>query len=118
MGAKMFFLIGSTRTQGLALLKDFPQGDDVMVGFDLRRPKEYQYGLNEIEDAWVLRDEGYNSVYAANLLWQTVLDDVVGPAAVIRALRGKACHFMVEPHDWIEKAMGEGTKETLGELLM
>lgn len=115
MGANLIFLVGNTRSQGMAMLKEMPK--DVMAGFDLRRPAEYQYGLNEIEDAWVLRDEGFHSVYVSNLLWQTPLDDVVGPAAVIKALRAKACHFLVDPLDWIERSVNEGTKETLGELL-
>jgi hypothetical protein len=126
MGAKLLFLVGNTRTQAVALRPELPgaseegearEREEVMVGFDLRRPKEFQYGLNEVEDAWVLRDHRFNAVYVSNLLFQTPLDDVVGPSAVIRALRAKACHFMVDPLDWIEKAVSEGTKETLGELL-
>lgn len=121
-GARLLFVYGCTRARGIEMRKELPlllpDGEEgIMVGFDLRRPREFQYGLNEVEDAWVLRDEGFHSVYASNLLFQTPLDDVVGPSAVIKALRAKACHFMVDPLDWIEKAVTEGTKETLGELL-
>lgn len=120
MGVQLLFLVGNTRAQAVALRPELPGKDDdepVMVGYDLRRPKEFQFGLSEVEDAWVVRDESYHAVYVSNLLFQTPLDDVVGPSAVIRALRAKACHFMVDPLDWIEKAVSEGTKETLGELL-
>lgn len=118
MGVRLLFLVGNTRAQAIDLRAALPGAEEeVMVGFDLRRPKEFQYGLNEVEDAWVLRDHNFHAVYVSNLLFQTPLDDVVGPSAVIRALRAKACHFMVDPLDWIEKAVSEGTKETLGELL-
>lgn len=117
-GARLLFLYGCTRAQGIEMRKELPKGEEgVMVGYDLRRPREFQYGLNEVEDAWVLRDEGFHSVYVSNLLFQTPLDDVVGPSSVIKALRAKACHFMVDPLDWIEKVVTEGTKETLGELM-
>ncbi len=115
-GAKLLFLCGLTRAQGLAIRPQLP-AEGVMVGFDLRRPVEFQFGLSEVEDAWVLRDEGFHAVHASNLLFQTPLDNVVGPSSVIKALRAKACHFMVDPLDWIEKTVTEGTKETLGELL-
>ena len=118
MGAQLLFLVGNTRAQALELRPQLPGASEaVMVGYDLRRPKEFQYGLNEVEDAWVVRDHEFHSVYVSNLLFQTPLDDVVGPSAVIRALRAKACHFMVDPLDWIERAVSEGSKETLGELL-
>lgn len=118
MGAQLLFLVGNTRAQAVELRPSLPSdAEPVMVGYDLRRPKEFQYGLNEVEDAWVVRDHSFHAVYVSNLLFQTPLDDVVGPSAVIRALRAKACHFMVDPLDWIEKAVTEGTKETLGELM-
>lgn len=118
MGAQLLFLVGNTRAQAVALRPELPGNEaPVMVGYDLRRPQEFQFGLSEVEDAWVVRDERFHAVYVSNLLFQTPLDDVVGPSAVIRALRAKACHFMVDPLDWIEKAVSEGTKETLGELL-
>jgi hypothetical protein len=107
-GARLLYLIGHTRQQGMAMRESFPE--DVLVGFDLRRPAEYQYGLAEVEDAWVLRDAGFHSVYASNVLWQTSLDDVTGPVAVIRALKAKACHFLVDPVDWISKVINEGSK--------
>lgn len=117
LGAKLLLLIGSSRSKASEMRSQLP-GDGVMVGYDLKRPKEYQGGLKEVEDAWLLRDDDFHCVYASDALWQSGLDDVTGPSAVIRALRAKACHFLVEPLDWIERCVMDGTKETLGELLM
>lgn len=116
MGARVMLLIGAARLKATQLRPEFPEG--VVVGYDLRRPKEYQGGLREVEDAWQLRDEDFHAVYAADVLWQSGLDDVTGPSAVIKALRAKACHWLVEPLDWIERCVMDGSKETLGELLM
>jgi hypothetical protein len=115
-GGRIVFLINVPQQDAVAIRGQFPE--DMVVGYDLRRPKEYSSGLKEVEDAWILRDEGYHSVYVTSALWNSGLDDVLGPTSVLRAIKAKACHWLADPLDYIQNSCFDGAKETLGELLM
>lgn len=115
LGAKVLIIFSMGKDGARAIKPQLPQ--DAAIGFDLHRPSEYSYDLIEVKDAWILRDEGFNTVLAAEVLWNSPLDDVTGPTSVIRAIRAKACSFLREPLDWISRQAMDGAKETLGELL-
>ena len=116
LGARIVLLINTPHREAAAARASFPA--DVVVGYDLRRPKEYSYALKEMENAWTLRDAGYHTVYVSQTLWQSGLDVGVGPTSVVRAVKAKACHWLADPLEYTQTSCLDGAKETLGQLLM
>lgn len=72
--------------------------------------------LDEVEEAWVLRDKGFNAVWVSDCLYKSGNDAWEHPGAIIRSMKAKSSVKYASV-----KAMGgkgEGAKEYLGDIMM
>jgi len=72
--------------------------------------------LEEVEEAWMLRDKGFNAVWASDCLYKYGQDEGEHPGAIIRSMKSKSSLKYASP-----KAMsgrGEGAREYLGDIMM
>jgi len=72
--------------------------------------------LEEIQEAWILRDKGFNSVWVSDCLYKSGQGVNEHPGAIIRSIKAKSSVKYASV-----KAMGgkgEGATEYLGDLLM
>lgn len=72
--------------------------------------------LEEVEEAWVLRDKGFTSVWVSDALYKSGNDPTEHSGAIIRAMAAKSSVKWASA-----KAMGgkgEGAREYLGDILM
>lgn len=72
--------------------------------------------LEEVEEAWVCRDQGFNSVWVSDCLYKSGNDPAEHAGAIIRGMAAKSSVKWASA-----KAMGgkgEGAREYLGDILM
>lgn len=72
--------------------------------------------MEEVEEAWMLRDKGFNAVWASDCLYKYGQDQGEHPGAIIRSMKSKSSLKYASP-----KAMsgrGEGATEYLGDIMM
>jgi indole-3-glycerol phosphate synthase len=72
--------------------------------------------LEEVEEAWVCRDKGFNAVWVSDALYKSGNDPTEHAGAIIKSMAAKSSVKWASP-----KAMGgkgEGAKEYLGDILM
>lgn len=91
-----------------------PEGQQVCAIANILTRKNQQ--LQEIEDAWALRDKGFNSVWVADTLYKAGNDANEHPGAVIKAMRSKSSLKWASPKARTGK--GEGAREYLGDIMM
>lgn len=98
------------------LIKDLeiPEGQQVCTIANIRTRKNQQ--LQEIEDAWALRDKGFNSVWVGDALYKAGNDANEHPGAVIKAMRSKSSLKWASPK--ARSGKGEGAREYLGDIMM
>merc|ERR1712174_151537 len=109
MGAKILCISGTTEEK-ISLLSHVPDG---ICTIGLVSQLE---GMEEVEEAWILRDKGFNGVWASDCLFKYGQDVGEHPGAIIRSMKSKSSVKYASP-----KAMsgrGEGATEYLGDLLM
>ena len=98
------------------IIKDLeiPEGQQVCTIANIRTRKNQQ--LQEIEDAWALRDKGFNSVWVGDALYKAGQDANEHPGAVIKAMRSKSSLKWASPK--ARTGRGEGAREYLGDIMM
>lgn len=72
--------------------------------------------LEEVEEAWMCRDMGFNCVWVSDALYKSGNDPVEHPGAIINSMRAKSSVKYASPK--ARSGKGEGAKEYLGDLLM
>mmetsp|Transcript_5100 Transcript_5100/g.9749 ORF Transcript_5100/g.9749 Transcript_5100/m.9749 type:complete len:364 (+) Transcript_5100:96-1187(+) len=72
--------------------------------------------LKEIEEAWELRDKGFNSVWIGEALYKSGADFSEHPGAIIRSMKSKSSVKWASPK--ASSGRGEGAREYLGDILM
>lgn len=72
--------------------------------------------LEEVEEAWMLRDKGFNSVWASDCLYKYGQDEGEHPGAIIRSMKSKSSLKYASPKALSGK--GEGAREYLGDIMM
>eukprot|EP00549_Striatella_unipunctata_P015886 CAMPEP_0118696662 /NCGR_PEP_ID=MMETSP0800-20121206/13987_1 /TAXON_ID=210618 ORGANISM="Striatella unipunctata, Strain CCMP2910" /NCGR_SAMPLE_ID=MMETSP0800 /ASSEMBLY_ACC=CAM_ASM_000638 /LENGTH=404 /DNA_ID=CAMNT_0006595831 /DNA_START=470 /DNA_END=1684 /DNA_ORIENTATION=- len=72
--------------------------------------------LEEIEEAWMCRDKGFNSVWVADALYKGGNNPAEHPGAIINSMKAKSSVKYASPRARTGK--GEGAREYLGDLLM
>ena len=72
--------------------------------------------LEEVEEAWMCRDAGFNCVWVSDALYKSGNDPVEHPGAIINSMRAKSSVKYASPK--ARSGKGEGAKEYLGDLLM
>lgn len=72
--------------------------------------------LQEIEEAWVCRDKGFNSVWVSDALYKSGADASEHPGAIIKSMLAKSSVKWASPK--ARSGKGEGAREYLGDILM
>ena len=72
--------------------------------------------LEEVEEAWMCRDKGFNCVWVSDALYKAGNDPVEHPGAIIRSMKAKSSVKYASPK--ARSGKGEGAREYLGDILM
>ncbi|KAL7539332.1 hypothetical protein ACHAXR_010597 [Thalassiosira sp. AJA248-18] len=72
--------------------------------------------LEEVEEAWVCRDKGFNCVWVSDALYKSGIDPTEHPGAIISSMKSKASVKYASPK--ARSGKGEGAREYLGDILM
>lgn len=72
--------------------------------------------LEEVEEAWICRDLGFNCVWVSDALYKSGNDPVEHPGAIISSMRAKSSVKYASPK--ARSGKGEGAREYLGDILM
>jgi indole-3-glycerol phosphate synthase len=70
----------------------------------------------EVEEAWAIRDKGFNCVWVGDALYKSGTDVMETPAAIIKAMKSKSSVKWASPKVYTGK--GEGAREYLGDIMM
>ena len=93
---------------------DVPEGKQICtVANILARDNK---ALEEVEEAWVCRDRGFNAVWLSDALYKSGADPQEHPGAIISACKAKSSVKWASPK--ARSGKGEGAREYLGDLLM
>ena len=72
--------------------------------------------LEEVEEAWICRDKGFNCVWVSDALYKSGNDPVEHPGAIINSMKAKSSVKYASPK--ARSGKGEGAREYLGDILM
>mmetsp|Transcript_7547 Transcript_7547/g.17383 ORF Transcript_7547/g.17383 Transcript_7547/m.17383 type:complete len:373 (+) Transcript_7547:60-1178(+) len=72
--------------------------------------------LEEVEEAWICRDMGFNCVWISDALYKAGNDPVEHPGAIISSVKAKSSVKFASPK--ARSGKGEGAREYLGDILM
>jgi indole-3-glycerol phosphate synthase len=72
--------------------------------------------MEEVEEAWMCRDLGFNCVWVSDALYKAGNDPVEHPGAIIRSMKAKSSVKYASPK--ARSGKGEGAREYLGDILM
>jgi indole-3-glycerol phosphate synthase len=118
IGARMISVQGiGDNEERAALLRSLkmPEGRTVTTICNLGAAKG-KGDLQEIEDAWFLRDKGYNSIIVGETLYKSGSLDIEHPGVIIRSMKSKSSLKFASPK--ASNGRGEGAREYLGDILM
>jgi indole-3-glycerol phosphate synthase len=93
---------------------DVPEGKQVCtIANILARDNK---ALEEVEEAWMCRDRGFNAVWLSDALYKSGADPGEHPGAIINSCKAKSSVKWASPK--ARSGKGEGAREYLGDLLM
>ena len=72
--------------------------------------------MEEVEEAWMCRDKGFNCVWVSDALYKAGNDPVEHPGAIINSMKAKSSVKYASPK--ARSGKGEGAREYLGDILM
>lgn len=72
--------------------------------------------LEEVEEAWMCRDLGFNCVWVSDALYKAGNDPVEHPGAILNTMKAKSSVKYASPK--ARSGKGEGAREYLGDILM
>lgn len=90
------------------------EGQQVCTLANILTRKNNQY--QEIEDAWALRDKGFNSVWVGDALYKAGNEASETPAAVLKSMKSKSSLKWASAK--ARSGKGEGAREYLGDIMM
>jgi indole-3-glycerol phosphate synthase len=93
---------------------EIPEGQQVCTIANILARKNKQ--LEEIEEAWVCRDKGFNAVWVSDALYKAGADATEHPGAIIKGMLAKSSVKWASPK--ARSGKGEGAREYLGDILM
>jgi len=73
-------------------------------------------GLQEVEDSWICRDNGFQAIWASDFLYKSGNDAIEHPGAIIKSMKAKSSVKWASPK--ARGGKGEGAREYLGDILM
>lgn len=89
-------------------------GEDVTAVADISANDNKQ--LEEVEEAWKLRDAGYQAVWVSDCLYKSGNDPTEHAGAIIQAMKAKSSVKYASPRS--KSGKGEGSREYLGDIMM
>ena len=100
----------------VAVIQDLkiPEGAQVAMIANIKAKNNKQ--LQEIEEAWALRDKGFNCVWVGEALYKSGADFTEHPGAIIKSMKSKSSLKWASPK--ASSGRGEGAREYLGDILM
>ena len=117
LGARIVSIVNLDSTDELAAAIDglqVPEGEQVCT---IAVPKPYNdKALQEVEDAWVCRDKGFNCVWVGDALYKSGNEATEHPGAIIKSMTAKSSVKWASAKARTGK--GEGAREYLGDILM
>jgi indole-3-glycerol phosphate synthase len=96
--------------QGLTI----PEGEKVCLIANIIAKKDRS--LQEIEEAWAVRDKGFNCAWIGDGLYKSGALETEHPGAIIRSMKSKSSLRWASPK--ASSGRGEGAREYLGDILM
>lgn len=72
--------------------------------------------LQEIEEAWAVRDKGFHCAWVGEALYKSGADETEHPGAIIKSMKSKSSLKWASPK--ASHGRGEGAKEYLGDIMM
>eukprot|EP00585_Thalassiosira_rotula_P013025 CAMPEP_0196130054 /NCGR_PEP_ID=MMETSP0910-20130528/557_1 /TAXON_ID=49265 /ORGANISM="Thalassiosira rotula, Strain GSO102" /LENGTH=363 /DNA_ID=CAMNT_0041389281 /DNA_START=41 /DNA_END=1132 /DNA_ORIENTATION=+ len=72
--------------------------------------------LEEVEEAWMCRDKGFNCVWVSDALYKSGSDPTEHPGAIINSMKAKSSVKYASPK--ARSGKGEGAREYLGDIMM
>jgi len=93
---------------------NIPENAQVAMIANVMAKKNKQ--LQEIEEAWGLRDKGFHCAWVGEALFKSGADFTEHPGAIIKAMRSKSSLKWASPN--AAGGKGEGAREYLGDIMM
>lgn len=91
-----------------------PEGQQVCKIANILAKNDKQ--LQEIEEAWAVRDKGFNCAWVGEALYKSGSDATEHPGAIIKSMKAKSSLKWASPK--ASSGRGEGAREYLGDILM
>lgn len=91
-----------------------PDGQTVTTIANIQQ-KDNQ-GLEEVEECWACRDQGFNCAWISDALYKAGNSDVEHPGAIVKSMTSKSSVRWASPV--AKSGRGEGAREYLGDILM
>jgi indole-3-glycerol phosphate synthase len=93
---------------------EVPEGQQVCTIANILARDNKQ--MEEIEEAWISRDKGFNCVWVSDALYKGGADPSEHPGAIIKSMTAKSSVKWASPK--ARSGKGEGAREYLGDILM
>jgi indole-3-glycerol phosphate synthase len=91
-----------------------PEGQQVCTIANILARQDNQ--LQEIEEAWGVRDKGFNCAWVGEALYKSGSDASEHPGAIIKSMKSKSSLKWASPK--ANSGRGEGAREYLGDIMM
>ena len=72
--------------------------------------------LEEVEEVWMLRDQGFQAVWVSDALYKAGNDPLEHPGAIIKSMKAKSSVKYASAR--VKTGKGEGAREYLGDIMM
>lgn len=117
LGATMISVINVDGVDAkVELLKGLKMPEDRTVTTIANIAARMDKGLEEVEEAWAVRDKGYNCAWIADALYKAGNSMNEHPGAIVKSMRAKSSLKWASPV--AKSGRGEGAREYLGDILM
>jgi indole-3-glycerol phosphate synthase len=117
LGANMISVINVDGADAkIELLKGLKLPDERTITTIANIAARMDKGLEEVEEAWAVRDKGYNCAWIADALYKAGNSINEHPGAIVKSMRAKSSLKWASPV--AKSGRGEGAREYLGDILM
>lgn len=117
LGARMINVVGVEGVDDKVAIVEglnIPEGEIVTVIASILVKKDKN--VQEIEEAWALRDKGFNCAWVGDVLYKAGTDSTETPGSIIKSMKSKSSLKWASPK--VYTGRGEGAREYLGDILM
>lgn len=117
LGARIISVVHVDGIEGKVAVVDglvIPEGQVVCKIANILAKDNKQ--LQEIEEAWAVRDKGFNCAWVGEALYKSGADETEHPGAIIKSMKAKSSLKWASPK--ARSGRGEGAREYLGDILM